>query len=419
MDKSIMKHISDLKVNADRLRDAWEKMATIGATPAGGVHRLALSDEDKAARDRFVAWLEDIHLEVTVDDMGNIFGKRSGKNNTLPPVLSGSHLDSAPNGGRFDGALGVLATLEVLRTLTEKNVVTERPIIIVNWTNEEGCRFQPAMAGSGVWAGRLDKKTIYNQMDSRGKRFFDELKRIGYNGAVAAKRFPLHAYFEYHIEQGPLLENSGKVIGVPRGIVGVLWKNVFLKGLANHAGTTPMPARSDALCAAAEMILKVNELPSRMGRGMVATVGEIHNLPNAVNVIPDNVHFSVDLRCWEEDLVERAWEKLKAEFKEIAEKRKCALEIKESMNLSRSAFSKSLCDRIIEISRKLGYPALKMVSGAGHDAAYLADIAPTAMIFAPSIGGQSHVESENTKWEDCEAGTNVLLHCVLASAREK
>ena len=414
-----MRHLPDLRVNAERLRDAMEKMANIGATPAGGVHRLALSAEDKDARDLFIAWLEDIGLDVSVDDMGNIFGKRSGKNNKLPPVLSGSHLDSAPQGGRFDGALGVLGTLEVLRSIHEKNVETERPIIIVNWTNEEGCRFHPAMAGSGVWAGRLDKKKIHDQRDSQGRIFIDELKKIGYKGATPAKMFPVHAYFEYHIEQGPVLVNMGKAIGVPRGIVGVRWKKVFLKGTANHAGTTPMDARKDALCAAAEMILEINELPDKMGQGMVTTVGEIDNFPNAVNVIPESVHFSIDLRCWNEDIIAQAWDRLKTGLEKTAQRRGCAFETKESMNLSRSSFDETLCDRLMEISQKLGYPAFKMVSGAGHDAAYLAHIAPTAMIFVPSIGGQSHVESENTKWEDCEAGANVLLHCILASAMEK
>ena len=396
-----------------------EKMAGIGATPAGGVHRLALSAEDKEARDLFIAWLEEINLEVAVDDMGNIFGKRSGKNNKLPPVLSGSHLDSAPRGGRFDGSLGVLGTLEALRMFHEKNVETERPVIIVNWTNEEGCRFHPAMAGSGVWTGKLDKKKIHGQMDSQDRKFIDELKKIGYKGAAPARMFPVHAYFECHIEQGPVLVNGGKVIGVPRGIVGVRWKNVFFKGTANHAGTTPMDARQDALCAAAEMIIKINELPNKMGQGMVATVGVIDNFPNAVNVIPESVHFSIDLRCWNEDIIAQAWDSLKAGLEKTARKRGCAFETEESMNLSRSFFDETLCDRLVEISHKLGYPALKMVSGAGHDAAYLAHVAPTAMIFVPSIGGQSHVESENTKWEDCKAGANVLLHCILASAMEK
>jgi beta-ureidopropionase / N-carbamoyl-L-amino-acid hydrolase len=414
-----MRHLPDLRVNAERLHNAMEKMADIGATPAGGVHRLALSAEDKEARDLLIAWLEDIGLEIIVDDMGNIFGKRPGKNNKLPPVLSGSHLDSAPNGGRFDGALGVLGTLEVLRTIHEKNVETERPIVIVNWTNEEGCRFHPAMAGSGVWSDRLDKKKIHDQRDSQGRIFIDELQKIGYKGTTPAKRFPVHAYFECHNEQGPVLVNGGKVIGVPRGIVGVRWKKVFLKGTANHAGTTPMNARKDALCAAAEMILKVNELPAKMGQDMVATVGEIDNFPNAVNVIPESVHFSIDLRCWNEDLIARAWDQLTTSLEKTARKRGCTFETKESMNLSRSSFNETLCDRLMEISQSLGYPALKMVSGAGHDAAYLAQIAPAAMIFVPSIGGQSHVESENTTWEDCEAGANVLLHGILASAMEK
>jgi len=210
---------NSLRVNGKRLQSTLEEMAKIGATPGGGVQRLTLTDEDKQARDLFVKWLKEIDLEVTIDEMGNIFGRRAGRNNDLEPVMSGSHVDSQPKGGRFDGILGVMAPLEVLRTLHENNVETERPLVIVDWTNEEGSRFSPAMLASGVWAGALERDWAYSRTDIQGKKFVDELERIGYRGKTPAKKWPVHAYYEYHIEQGPMLEHEGKVIGAPKGIV--------------------------------------------------------------------------------------------------------------------------------------------------------------------------------------------------------
>ncbi|MBT7631941.1 MAG: hydantoinase/carbamoylase family amidase [Desulfobacula sp.] len=253
-----------LRVNGKRLQNTLEEMAKIGATPNGGVQRLALSDEDKQARDLFVKWLKQLDLEVSIDELGNIFGKRDGINNDLAPVMSGSHIDSQPKGGRFDGILGVMGPLEAIRTLNENNIKTNRPITIVAWTNEEGTRFAPAMMCSGVWANALDINWIYDRTDINGLRFEDELIRIGYKGKIPAKKSPIHAYYEYHIEQGPLLEKQGITIGAPKGIVCLHWYDIYLEGEANQVGPTPMEGRHDALCAAAEMILKVNELPERM-----------------------------------------------------------------------------------------------------------------------------------------------------------
>jgi len=414
-----MASIGDLRVNGKRLRESLERMARIGATSGGGVHRLALSDEDKEARDLFVKWLKDIGLKVTIDEMGNIFGKRPGRSNDLAPVMSGSHMDSQPQGGRFDGILGVMATLEVLRTLYENNISTERPIVIVNWCNEEGSRFSPAMVGSGVWAGALDRDWVYNRTDIDGKRFEDELIRIGYKGREPCVRHPTYCYYEYHIEQGPILEREKKIIGVPKGIVGIHWYDIYLEGEANQVGPTPMEGRRDALCAAAEMILKVNTLPQRVGGNLVATVGEIQNYPNSRNIIPSKVHFTVDIRSWDDDHAQRAWEMLRQDFEQIALRRGCPMQIEDTWNVSHSPFDKSLVERIFRISTTLGYPSLYMVSGAGHDASYMNQICPTAMIFVPSVGGRSHVEVEMTKWEDCEAGANVLLHAIIQSANEK
>lgn len=408
----------DLKIDGNRLRNSLEEMARIGATPGGGVQRLTLTDEDKQARDLFISWLKELDLAITVDAMGNIFGKRPGQNNDLPPVMSGSHIDSQPKGGRFDGILGVMGPLEVLRTLHANNIETKRPIVIVNWTNEEGSRFAPAMVASGVWAGALDLKWAYNRTDIRNKKLGEELERIGYKGNTACNKFPVHCYYEYHIEQGPILEREGKTIGAPKGILCLHWYDIYLEGEANQVGPTPMEGRHDALCAAAEMILKVNLLPNKMGGNMVATVGEIQNYPNSRNIIPDKVHFTVDIRSWDDDLALRAWEDVKQDFQAIADRRGCPLLMEETWRVEHSPFDEKLVQRVLNTAEQLGYSNLHMVSGAGHDASYINQVAPTAMIFVPSIGGRSHVEVENTTWQDCEAGGNVLLHCILKSANE-
>jgi len=411
--------LKDLRINGKRLQSTLEEMAKIGATPGGGVQRLTLTDEDKQARDLFVKWLEELDLEITIDEMGNIFGKRAGKNNDLPPVMSGSHIDSQPKGGRFDGILGVMGPLEALRTLHENNIQTERPIVIVDWTNEEGSRFAPAMVSSGVWAGSLERDYAYGRTDITGLTFLDELERIGYRGEAPAQKWPVHAYYEYHIEQGPMLEREGLTIGAPKGILCLHWYDIYLEGEANQVGPTPMEGRHDALCATAEMILKVNELPNKMGGNMVATVGEIQNYPNSRNIIPDKVHFTVDIRSWDDDHAITAWEDVKADFEAIAQRRGCPIRIEETWRVEHSPFDEKLVQRVLKTAENLGFSNLHMVSGAGHDASYMNQIAPTAMIFVPSIGGRSHVEVEETTWEDCTAGGNVLLHCLIQSANEK
>jgi beta-ureidopropionase / N-carbamoyl-L-amino-acid hydrolase len=410
--------IKALRINGKRLQETIEASAKIGGTPAGGMQRLTLTDEDKQMRDLFVKWLKEIDLEVTIDEMGNIFGKYPGADNTLEPILSGSHLDTQPKGGRFDGILGVLGPLEVLRTMRENNITPKRPIMIVGWTNEEGSRFPPAMGSSGVWAGALERDWIYAKKDINGKTFGEELARIGYQGTVPAKYWSLHAYYELHIEQGPMLEREHKTIGAPKGILCLHWYDIYLEGEANQVGPTPMEGRHDALCAAAEMILKVNELPAEMGGNMVATVGELQNGPNSRNIIPDKVHFTVDIRSWDDELALRAWEDLRKNCEEIAQRRGCPIRIEETWRVKHAPFDQKLVQRVLDTGEMLGYSTLHMVSGAGHDASYVNQVAPTAMIFVPSIDGRSHVEVEKTTWEDCEAGVNVLLHCMLESADE-
>lgn len=410
--------VDELRVNGKRLRESLEAMAKIGATAGGGVHRLALSDEDRQARDLFVQWLNDLDLEVAVDEMGNIFGRRSGRNNDLPPVMAGSHIDSQPKGGRFDGILGVMGALEVLRTLHENRIQTERPIVIADWTNEEGSRFSPATMGSGVWTGKFQRDWIYGRTDVNGKSFKEELERIGYCGPVPAKRSPVYAYFEFHIEQGPILETEGVTIGVPSGIVGIRWFDIHLEGAANQVGPTPMAGRNDALVAAAEMILAVRAVPEKAGGNLVATVGEIHNFPNSRNIIPDRVHFTVDMRSWDDARCRSAASELQTECKRIAEKHGCLIRVEEIWQVDPMPFDKRLIRLVLETAKKLNLSVHPMLSGAGHDAGYMSMIVPTGMIFVPSIGGRSHVEVENSTWKDCESGANVLLQCMLQTANE-
>ena len=412
-------NFKDVRINGQRLRQSLETMAQIGGTPGGGVTRLALSDEDKQARELFLSWLKEMELEITVDQMGNIFGKRPGKNNDLAPVMTGSHIDSQPKGGRFDGILGVMGALETMRTIHENKIETERPVVIVDWTNEEGTRFAPAMVASGVWAGALDLDWAYARTDVNGKTQGDELDRIGFKGQAPCQTFPVHAYYEYHIEQGPILEKVGKTIGAPKGILCLHWYDIRLKGTANQVGPTPMEGRNDALACAAEMITAVNRLPQKMGGNMVATVGEIHNYPNSRNIVPDGVHFTVDIRSWDDDLAARAWDVLTKQFEVIAESWGCPIEQEITWRVEHSPFNEKLHERVVESAEELGYSVNRMVSGAGHDASYVNQVAPTAMIFVPSIGGRSHVEVERTTWEDCEAGGNVLFQCVMKSALEK
>lgn len=409
----------DLRINGTRLQESLERMARIGGTEGGGVTRLTLSDEDKEARDLFVSWLKEMDLEISIDEMGNIFGRRPGKNNDLAPVMSGSHIDSQPKGGRFDGILGVMGALEVMRTIHENKIETERPYIVVDWTNEEGSRFPPAMVSSGVWAGALDRDWAYAKTDVNGLTFGDELARIGYKGELPAKSFPVHAYYEYHIEQGPILERVGKTIGAPKGILCLHWYDVRLKGTANQVGPTPMDGRNDALAAAAEMITAVNRLPQKMGGNMVATVGEIHNHPNSRNIVPDGVHFTVDIRSWDDDYALRAWDILLKQFEVIAESWGCPIEHEVTWRVEHSPFDEKLVQRVLDKAEMLGYSTNYMVSGAGHDASYMNQLCPTAMVFVPSIDGRSHAEVELTPWEDCVAGGNVLLHCLLDSLMEK
>ncbi|WP_206811673.1 Zn-dependent hydrolase [Paradesulfitobacterium ferrireducens] len=408
-----------MKVNRNRLQETIETSAQIGAIPGNGLCRLALSDEDKEIRDLFRSWLKDSGLQVRVDDFGNIYGRREGKKKDAPPILVGSHLDTQPMGGRFDGILGVLGALEVVRTLNDLEIETELPIEIVSFTNEEGARFEPPMLGSGGITGIFDKEFIYSQKDKSGKSFVDELKRIGYLGDESNRIRKVHSYLEFHVEQGPVLEQANSAIGVVEAIQGMTWLEVKLTGEGDHAGPTPMNMRKDALVAAAKMIVAIQHAAREIDEMTTTTVGRMALAPNVVNCIPGEVSFSVDVRHPEDIKRRLAVELVREKISTIAAAEGVEIEIRDLWEIETTPFAPQILKHITEGAKAYGYSSRRIVSGAGHDAKYLSDIAPTAMIFVPSVNGKSHSPEELTSWEDIEQGANVLLYVVEALANER
>lgn len=407
-----------MEINEARLQESLEKMARIGATPNGGVHRLTLTDPDKEARDLFASWSQEAGLSVSIDEMGNMFARRKGADSSIPPVLTGSHLDSVPNGGRFDGTLGVLGGLEIARSLNDAGTLTHHPIEIVNWTNEEGPRFPPSMLGSGVFAGIFQRDWAYGIRDANGKKFFDELERIGYLGDRPCRRRPIAAYVELHIEQGPCLISEGKQIGVVEGIRGLTWLRITMIGERDHAGPTPMNTRRDALVGAARAISAIREIPGKLHPDLVTTVGEIKVTPNAINVIPGRVTFSVDFRHEDEFILKRAEDLVLQAAKEAANWEGLSMEVDRIGASSPMPFDAWVTAAIEDACLKEGCTFLRMWSAAGHDARYAADICPAAMIFTPSIGGKSHSEEELTTWEDVFLGCRILGRTILSLAQQ-
>ncbi|MEX2356035.1 MAG: Zn-dependent hydrolase [Thermaerobacterales bacterium] len=398
-----------MRINAARLMKRVEKMAQVGATPGGGVTRLALTDEDRAGRDLLGQWLREAGLTVRCDDLGNMTGRREGVDPEAPAVLIGSHCDSVKQGGRFDGALGVLAGLEVVETLNDAGVCTNRPLEIVNWTNEEGARFEPAMLASGAAAGRFSRQYVYDRRDSAGLRFEDELRRIGYLGDAAHRPGPAGAYLELHVEQGPVLEDAGIPVAVVGGIVGIAWLEVVVKGRSDHAGPTPMARRRDALAAAARIISRVPELARAQGADAMATVGRLTLEPNVINVIPGHVVFSIDFRHPEEIGLDRMEAALRQTAAEAAAANGVEIEISRFWTSEPTPFNADVTAAIRRGCEEIAVDYLEMWSGAGHDARYMADICPAGLIFARSQGGISHSEQEYTTTADIEAAVNVVL----------
>ncbi len=404
------------RIDGKRLWDLLMSMAEIGATPKGGVRRLTLTDVDKRGRDRFRAECEAAGLAVRVDAIGNMFARRPGRDPNRLPVLFGSHLDSQPSGGKFDGALGVLAGLEVMRSLNDLGIATEAPVELVNWTDEEGSRFGHSLMGSGVWSGVYPLEKVYALTDLDGVTVRSALDGIGYHGEQPAAAFPADAYFELHIEQGPILEREAKQIGIVTGAQAQVWYDAVTLGQDSHAGTTPPSTRKDALVAAARIIDLVDRMMRARGEDGRGTVGQLVVLPNSRNVVPGEVRFSVEFRHPSDAEVDR----LDAEFPPAAEAiaRDCGVTLRLTtlFKIPAQPFDPVCVDLVRQGAARLGYTAREIVSGAGHDAVYVARHVPTAMIFTPCKDGLSHNEAESIQPEEAEAGCQVLFEAVLARA---
>jgi len=401
-----------MRINRQRLEDTFAQLRSIGETPRGGLTRLALSDEDKRARDQMVAWMKAAGLRVSVDQMGNIFGERPGME-PLPPVMMGSHVDSVPTGGKYDGQLGVLCALEAIRTLNDERVRTRHPVTLAIFTNEEGARFQPAMIASGVMAGKIALEDAYNARDRNGVRLGDELERIGYLGSEPCVPRPIRAYLELHIEQGPCLEEEGRSVGVVEGIVAIAWSRLTFTGVQDHAGPTPMRIRHDALVAAADIVRTVRAIPARVSPEMVATVGRLDVSPNITNAIPGRVVMSVDIRDPKDENVTRALGLLEGAVKDAAASEGVGYELEHYWRVPRTPFHPEVVGAVERTAQSLGVRYRRILSGAGHDAQYMAAICPTGMIFVPSRNGRSHCEEEFTPMDDIEHGANTLLGAML------
>ncbi len=408
-----------LEIHATRLWESLQTMAQIGSTPRGGVTRLALSDEDWQARDLFCQWLRDAGLEVKVDDLGNIFGWRPGLNPSLPPVLLGSHLDTVPHGGKFDGALGTLAALEVVRSLNDAGIQTRRSVGVVAFTAEEGSRFEPSILGPSAISGRFPVEYVYARRDVHSSATFgDELQRIGYKGE-AGNRPPVPAAFlELHIEQGPLLDQERLQIGVVEAIVGVQWIELCLEGEANHAGTTPMAGRRDALVGAARIIHAVRDMARTLGGTALATIGRLKLEPDTINVIPGRVTIGVDIRHADAAWLDHYTGMIKRLGEWVAQEEKLEVSAEHVQLLPVTRFPSSLVEIVEAAVRERTLSYKRMMSGAGHDSQWMARFCPTAMIFVPSRLGRSHCEEEETSPEEVANGAGVLATAALRLASE-
>ncbi|MEM0906796.1 MAG: Zn-dependent hydrolase [Pseudomonadota bacterium] len=407
---------TNLKINPERLWSTLMETAEFGKTAKGGIKRLALSDEDKAVRDWFFAACEAAGLTVSVDEIGNMFATRPGTDPDAPAVAFGSHLDTQPAGGKFDGILGVLAGLEAIRTLNDAGYQTKHPLTLVNWTNEEGARFAPAMMCSGVYSGDLDAAPMLAGTDREGNIFEAELTRIGYRGTepIGARKFA--AFIELHIEQGPLLEAAGETIGVVTGGQGLLWFDGTVTGRDSHAGTTPMPMRKDAMAALAEITLTIEAIAKAHGPAGVGTLGEAHALPGSRNTIPGAATFRAEFRHPDAQELTTMEAELAQKAKAISTARGVEIEIRKIWRKDPVTFSPSVVDAVEAAAVANAVPYRRMISGAGHDAFYLGSTCPTGMIFVPCADGISHNEEESATMSDCGAGTQVLLDTIIRLA---
>jgi N-carbamoyl-L-amino-acid hydrolase len=406
----------NLRINPARLWDSIHEMAEIGPGVAGGNNRQTLTDDDARGRALFRRWCEEAGLVMGLDEMGTMFARREGSEPGLDPVYVGSHLDTQPTGGRYDGVLGVLSGLELVRTLNDLGIRTRRPIVVVNWTNEEGARFAPAMLASGVFAGVYTLDYAYGRKDPDGKTFGDELKRIGWVGKEKVGARKMHAYFEYHIEQGPILEAEKKEIGVVTHGQGLWWLEFTLTGKEAHTGSTPMAMRVNAGLAMARILEMVQKVAMDNQPGAVGGVGQMFFAPNSRNVLPGKVVFTVDIRSPDQKKLDAMRARVEAEAPKICEPLgvKCAIEV--VGHFDPVAFDPALVDRVRKSAEKLGYSHMNIISGAGHDACWAARVAPATMIMCPCVDGLSHNEAENISKEWAAAGADVLFHAVVETA---
>ena len=408
--------MKNLRIDPDRLWDSLMEMAKIGPGIAGGNNRQTLTDEDAEGRALFQKWCEDAGMKMGVDTMGNMFASRAGSDPDALPVYVGSHLDTQPTGGKYDGVLGVLGGLEIIRTLNDLDVTTKHPIVVVNWTNEEGTRFAPAMLASGVFAGKHDQEWAYDRVDSEGKKFGDELKRIGWVGDEKVGAREMHAMFELHIEQGPILDAENKDIGVVTHGQGLRWIECKITGKESHTGSTPMRMRKNAGRGLALVTELVHEIAMKHQPNAVGAIGHIDVYPNSRNIIPGQIVCTVDMRTHLLDILEA----MVAEFEEKAPKLCSEIGVDFECSIvgqfNPPAFDEGCVSAVREAAEELGYSHMDIVSGAGHDACWINDLAPTAMIMCPCEDGLSHNEAEEISKEWAQAGTDVLLHAVLNTA---
>ena len=404
------------RVDGRRLWQSLMALARIGATARGGVCRLALTDLDRQARDLVIGWAREAGMTVTVDKIGNLFMRRRGRNDSLPPVMTGSHIDTQPTGGKFDGNYGVLAGIEVVRTLNDCDIETEAPIEVACWTNEEGSRFVPVMMGSGVFAHAFTLAHAYAAVDADGKTVHGELERIGYIGTEEPGAHPVGAYFEAHIEQGPVLQDHGKTIGVVGGVLGIRWYDCSVVGMEAHAGPTPMALRKDALQVATRLMQEVVACAHRHGPHGRGTVGMVQVHPNSRNVIPGRVKFSIDLRNASDALCDAMDADIRGTAARLAAASGLAIDIVPVSAYPAQAFHADCITAVAAAATALGYSQMPVVSGAGHDAVYLARLAPAGMIFIPCKDGISHNEIEDARPEHVSAGCQVMLHAMLGMA---
>ncbi len=403
----------NLKIDGKRLWDDIQETGKIGGTAKGGVRRLTLSDEDRRVRDWFKAQCEALGCSVTVDAVGNMFALRPGKNPDLPPIAMGSHLDTQPSGGKFDGVLGVLAGLEALRTLHDNAIETEAPFLLVNWTNEEGSRFSPAVMGSGAFTGALKVEDVHAKTDRDGVSFGEAIEAIGYRGSAPVGGRKIAAYFELHIEQGPYLEAEGKTIGVVTHVQGMRWFNGVCTGVDGHAGATPMFMRADALLSVARLVERIDKIARSHGPTAVGTIGELTPAAPSINVVQGEVRFTIDLRDPSDSVLDVMEAEVRAAAAEIAAMNGTAFTIDRIWKAAPIPFDAGCIAAVREAAAISGHSTRDCISGASHDAAHMQSVAPAAMIFIPSAGGLSHNELESSSIEDCAAGAQVLLDAAL------